>query len=187
MNQLSVALPRSVRVCSTGMLFAALLLTGCTSTENDPTMTHIEARNELDAALTAAQHSIGGEWEIADSGAEACTLPSGTSGARYVMARFGGGLTKDQQQPVVEAIVAAWTEAAFRPTVSTRIESDVEVTEINHPATGLGDDGVFVEVNMSETRSSALGQTRCVSGSPVEINRDGRTPTPTTGPSGMAN
>jgi hypothetical protein len=168
MNQLSVALPRSVRVCSTGMLFAALLLTGCTSTENDPRMTHIEARNELDAALTAAQHSIGGEWEIADSGAEACTLPSGTSGARYVMARFGGGLTKDQQQPVVEAIVAAWTE-------------------INHPATGLGDNGVFVEVNMSETRSSALGQTRCVSGSPVEINRDGRTPTPTTGPSGMAN
>jgi hypothetical protein len=161
------------------VICAALLLTGCANTSNDPTMDHTEAHDELDALLVAAQNAMGDEWEISDSGAESCTLPSGQTGARYVLARFGTGLPKDHQQPVIDNIVAALNEATFTPTVSTRTESGVEVTEISYPETGKGVDGLFVQVNISETRSSVLGQTRCVPGDYAEINRDSQTSPPT--------
>jgi hypothetical protein len=182
MNQHNVSLGRRVRNAATGVVVTALLLTGCTSTEKDPAMNHTEAWAELDAVLTAAQNAVGGEWEIADSGAEACTLPSGETGARYVLGRYGAGLPKDQLQPVIDTIAAVLDEATFTPTISTRTESGVEVTEIGYPETGKGVDGLFVEVNISETRSSVLGQTRCVAGDYAQINRDSKTATPTPTP-----
>lgn len=145
-------------------------------------MNHAEARAELDAVLTAAQNAVGGEWEMADSGAEACTLPSGDTGARYVLARYGAGLPNDTLQPAVDTIVAVLTDAEFPPTVSTRTESGVEVTEIGYPETGKGVDGLFIEVNISENRSSVLGQTRCVPGDYAQINRDNKTAAPTPTP-----
>jgi hypothetical protein len=149
-------------------------------------MDHREARDELDAVLVAAQSAIGGQWEIADSGAEACTLPSGKTGARYVLARFGDGVPADQAQPAIGTIVEVWSEATFAPSVSSRTESGVEVTEIGYPETGKGVDGLFVEANISETRSSVLGQTRCVAGDYAQINRDSVPATSTPSPSPLS-
>jgi hypothetical protein len=79
-------------------------------------MDHREARDDLDAVLVAAQSAISGQWEIAESGADAGTIPSRKMRARYVLARCGDGVPPDQAIPVTGAIVEVWSEATFAPT-----------------------------------------------------------------------
>lgn len=182
--------PMRTRRVVVGMLAASLGLTGCTSTEGEPIvddaeqMTYTEASAELDSLITTAQDAIGGEWTSADGGAEACELPSGETGARSPFGRFGPGMPKDQLQPVVDVIVAAWTDAGFTPAVTTKMQGDVEYTAVGYPETGKGKDGLYVELQINENGSGILGQTRCVPGDYAQINRDYReaTPSPTLTP-----
>lgn len=148
------------------------------------TVTYADATAEVDEIITAAQDAIGGEWTSADGGAEACELPSGETGARSPFGRFGPGMPKDQLQPVVDVIVAAWTDAGFTPTVTTQMQGDVEYTAVGYPETGTGQDGLYVELEINENGSGILGQTRCVPGDYAQINRDYQeaTPNPTLTP-----
>ena len=73
--------------------FVALALAGCASPvppPEEPSMDHTEARAELDALLQAAQDVLPGEWDVSDSGARTCTLPSGERGVDYALTRFYG-------------------------------------------------------------------------------------------------
>jgi hypothetical protein len=150
-------------------------------------MTHDESAHELNDLFIAAQDTIGGSWENADSAAEACELPSGRTGARAAFGRFGQGVAVEQQRSVVDTIAAAWSEAEFEPTVTTGVDGDAEFFRIAYPESGQGPDGMYIELKFNENGSAILGQTRCVPGDYDEIRDDIRssreaTSTPTPSP-----
>jgi hypothetical protein len=180
------ARPRRRGVVAGCLLFAAHALSGCASTNDDPTMTHNESVHELNDLFLAAQDSIGGSWENADSAAEACELASGATGARAAFGRFGQGVAVEQQQSVVDSITAEWSDAGFDPTVTTGVDGDVDFLRVAYPESGQGPDGMYVELKFNENGSSILGQTRCVPGDYEQIRdeiRSSRTATPSPTPS----
>jgi hypothetical protein len=154
---------------------AVLTSAGCapsTTTQEDPNVDHREATAELDELFRIAQDAVGGEWDINDGGAEACALPSGETGAQFGFARYGAGVPLDQQQAVVDAVVAGWTARDFVPTLGTSTLPDAELTTVRYPASGWGDDGLYLDFHVSDKGSSLLGQTRCVPGDHLEINKE---------------
>lgn len=174
----------------TTLLTATLLvtLTGCTPlfSAEDPKMDHDEAYSELDSLFKVAQDAVGGEWESADSGALDCALPSGDEGAQYAFARKSEGIPKDQQQAIIDLVVAAWTAKELAPTLGSRSSQGSEITTVRYPASGWGVDGMYFEFRLSERSAGLIGQTRCVPGDLEQINRDyhdSNSPTPTSTPS----
>jgi hypothetical protein len=177
---------RQVTAAASGILAVTLFLTGCASSEIDSTMDHTESAHELNELFVSVQDAIGGEWENADSAAEACELPSGGTGARAALGRFGQGVPVEQQQSVVDSITAEWSDAGFDPTITTGVDGDVDFLRVAYPESGQGPDGMYVELKFNENGSSILGQTRCVPGDYEQIRdeiRSSRTATPSPTPS----
>lgn len=135
-------------------------------------MDHTEAMQELDGLFRIAQDALGGDWESGDDGAEACELPSGEAGVRYVFARYGTALAADQQTTVVDTIVAGWTARDFTPTAGTDTSGEVEISTVRYPATGRGVDGLYMQFRAGVNGSSIQGQTRCVPGDAGQINEE---------------
>jgi hypothetical protein len=144
-------------------------------------MDHTEAMAELDGLLKIAQDALGGEWEIGDSGARPCQLPSGETGVTYALARYGPPLPLDQQPAAVDTTVAGWSARDFTPVVGSESLEGVEINTVAYPASGTDADGVFMNLRVGEKGSSVSGQTRCVPGDYAQINRDqsARSVTPT--------
>jgi hypothetical protein len=165
---------RQLIAAASGILAVTFFLTGCASSEKDSTMDYTESAHELNNLFVAVQDAIGGEWENADSAAEACELPSGGTGARAAFGRFGQGVPVEQQQSVVDAISAAWDDAEFAPSVSTGVDGEAQFTRIAYPESGQGPDGIYIELKFNENGSAILGQTRCVPGDYEEIREETR-------------
>jgi hypothetical protein len=151
----------------------SLILAGCSgSNGKDPTMGHSDTKAELDGLMMIAQDSVGGDWKRGDSGAEECEMPSGTIGARWAFARFGPGIGKAEQQPIIDAVVAGWAEADLVATVVQKSLGDADYTAVEYPKSGYGIDGLYIVFEMGETSTNVRGQTRCVPGDHRKINRE---------------
>jgi hypothetical protein len=163
----------TIALVSTAMVGLSFLA-GCTTpTKVDPTMNHGEAKAELNDLFTAARDAVGGAWVLQDGGAESCTLPSGATGARYPLARMGPGVPEGQQEKIIDAVVTAWTDAKFTPTVSKKPPiNGFVVTEVGYPASGYGIDGLYVVFGIGVNSTDLQGQTRCVPGDAAKINAD---------------
>jgi hypothetical protein len=148
-------------------------------------MDHRAATAELNGLFAVAQDAVGGDWEISDGGAEPCALPSGESGAQFGFARYGAGVPLDQQQAIVDSVVAAWTNEDFAPTVGSQSIEETEYTTVRYPESGWGVDGLYLDFRLGEHGSAMLGQTRCVPGDYLAINKEliaEQTPSPSAPP-----
>lgn len=153
-----------------GVLVMVVVLAGCAGGK-DPVMDHTEAKVELEGLFAVAYDRVGGAWESLDRGAEPCTLPSGGTGARYPLTRLGPGVPKEQQQAVIDTVVAGWTKAGFTPTVTDLPPvNGLVVIEVRYPASGYGVDGLAMQFWIAHTGTSLDGQTRCVPGDADKIN-----------------
>lgn len=165
---------------------AVAVLSGCTpsATNADGSqMDHTDAMAELDAVLLIAQNAVGGEWEVADDGAEPCQLPSGDTGVTYSFARFGPPLPLDQQPAAVDTVMAGWAAEDFTPSAGTDMVQDFEIRTVGYPTSGVDNNGMYMAFRVGVNGSSVLGATRCVPGDYAQINRDyhaeqSATPTP---------
>jgi hypothetical protein len=137
-------------------------------------MEYTESAEELNGLFIAAQDTIGGTWEYADSAAEPCDLPSGGTGARAAFGRFGQGVPIDQQRAVADSIAAAWSDTEVTPVVTTGVDGEAEYLRVAYPESGQLPDGMYVELKFNENGSSILGQTRCVSGDYKQIREEVR-------------
>ena len=91
-----------------------------------------QAKAEVMALYAPILKLIPGAWEILDTAAESCGLPSGKVGARWNIARIGPGVPVADQQAVIDTVIAAWTKAGFAPTVGVLpTYKDIVITEVN--------------------------------------------------------
>lgn len=165
---------------------AVAVLSGCApsaTNADDPQMDHTEASAELNELFAIAQDAVGGEWEVADGGAEPCGLPSGDRGVQYGFARYGAGVPLEKQQAVQSTVVSAWTAKDLAPQVGTQSIEETTYSTIRYPASGWGVDSLYLDFRLGEHGTAILGQTRCVPGDYAQINRDyhaeqSATPTP---------
>jgi hypothetical protein len=133
-------------------------------------MDHVQAKAEVDDLFAQAQQIVGGDWQVADSGAESCNLVVG-SGARYALTRIGAGIAADQTDSIVKGVVDAWTTAGFAPTVTELPPvNDLVVIQVRYPASGYGVDGLYLQFWAGTEASTLEGLTRCVPGDANEIN-----------------
>jgi len=152
-----------------------VLLGGCglvSGGAEEDVVTHVEARAEVETLLVIAQNLVGGVWDKSvDSAAERCSLGWG-EGARYVLSRFGQGVPVEQQQAMVDAVVAQWAALGVDATVSTLPDlNGVIGFQVRQPGViGTEPDGFFVEFTISEQVSLARGQSRCAEGDVREID-----------------
>lgn len=133
-------------------------------------MDHVQAKAEVDDLFSQAQELVGGDWQIADTGAQACSLDGGT-GARYALTRIGSGVPGENTAAIVAGVVDAWTSAGFAPTVSELPPvNGLVVTQVRYPASGNGVDGLYLRFWAGTEATTLEGLTRCVPGDANEIN-----------------
>lgn len=131
-----------------------------------------DAKAEIVALIEPVQALVQGDWQDLDKAAEACSLASGGTGARYGMLRIGPGVEEGAQKAFLDAVTAQWTKAGFTPTASERPPlNGVVVTELRFPTTGFGEDGLYLRASVSTNSAQVEAQTRCVPGDANEINR----------------
>ena len=134
-------------------------------------MDHTEARAELDALLQAAQDVLPGEWDVSDSGARTCTLPSGERGVDYALTRFyGRGVPVESQREVLDSVIALWSETEYAPTEIVRDPVDgIVATEIVYPASGVDENGLSLSFALTTRGVAVGGQSRCAVGDAREL------------------
>lgn len=136
-------------------------------------MNATQAHDEIDAVLTHAQDVVGGRWRSIDGGAEICTTASGAQGAVFPFGRIGPGVPQDQQQAVLDGVVAAWKKDGF-PAVSQSSPSvqGVEVRGVGYPESGHDKNGIYLVFTVSVNSTTLDAQSRCVPGDADKINED---------------
>ena len=150
-----------------------LALAGCSAGDAEPAMDHSEAAAELNSLLEVAQTEIGGDWENSDSGAADCDLPWERTGAQYSFTRFGPGVPVEQQQAVIDTVLAGWAEAGFEAFVTDAsfANSSVTLTEVTYRASADDESGLWMRFGISTNLTAVMGTTRCVPGDSYEINK----------------
>jgi hypothetical protein len=150
-----------------------LALSSCTPSINmeDPHMEYREAWTELDNLLSAAQNTIGGEWESLDSGARSCSLPLG-AGAQAPLGRTGQGVPLERQESVADEIVAQWAAQDVTASVGVQTVDGTDRVTVRYPPSNVDADGMYIEVRFNEHGTGLLGQTRCASGDYDQINKE---------------
>ncbi len=124
-----------------GAVALVCLLSGCSSPSEQgaTTVSPLEAKAELYSLIDMVKQYHDGEWEISDSGALPCVTDDGEPGAQYLYLITADGLAGDGQEPVLDAMSAAWTEAGFEPARSVRpAVNGIVVTDLSYPTRGTG-------------------------------------------------
>jgi hypothetical protein len=158
------------------VVMATVVLSGCSPAVQkgkDPKMDYPQAQAELARLYAMAQDAVGGTWKPMEFGADSCALPSGARGAQTGGGSDGPGVPLEQQQAIIDQVVAAWTKAGVVPVVSARppIKGIVAVS-VNYPGNWVDAVGRFVNFEIATTASTLEGQTRCVPGDADAINTE---------------
>lgn len=134
--------------------------------ESDTLSKASETRAQLDPLVDGAQELIGGEWDFGDSEPEACTrrvLPGDGSGELSTILRTGPGVALDDQQAVIDAVVASWQQPGVLAEVT--IEPSVPgppVATVRYPARErVALDGFYIELHISEFQTMITAETDC--------------------------
>jgi hypothetical protein len=167
-------LGRASAVAACVTFLAALL--GCTP-HADPTPTRTamdasQAHDEVDSLLNQAQQAVGGTWRSIDGGAEICKAAGGP-GAQFPFGRLGPGVPVDQQSAIIATVTAAWKTAGFTPVeLAPHEENGHTVRQLDYPASGYGEDGIYLSLSITTLGSSLDAQSRCIPGDADKINEE---------------
>lgn len=134
-----------------------------------------------------AQDILGGDWEHQDTGAEQCQLASGEVGARVSLLRLNdAGIPVDQQQAAIDRIAGHWRAVGLDPVRSSRPGiKDVTTLLLTYPASGVTEDGFYIEVGTSTVGSTIDVRSSCGAGDADKLNENPawRTESPSPRPS----
>lgn len=170
---------------STGALAAVAIsaivlgLTGCVGMDPDHPSTpssegNVQAIDNYWIAVGLvqdAQDVLGGAWEHQDAGAEQCRLASGGLGAQVTLFRLGGGIPVDHQQPALDQLKKRWRTAGLDPVQSTLgALNGITPVVLSYPASGVTEDGFYVEVSLSTAGSTIEVRSSCGAGDADTLN-----------------
>lgn len=138
-----------------------------------------------------AQDVLGGSWKHQDAGAEQCRLASGGLGAQVTLFRLGDGIPVDHQQPALDQLKRRWRAAGLDPAQSTLGTVDgITPVVLSYPASGVTNDGFYVEVSLSTAGSTIEVRSSCGTGDADKLNEEpgwrtqSPSPRPSSAPSG---
>ena len=124
-----------------------------------------EARTAVEKLYTIVADRVGGTWKTDDGAADPCTLPSGKTGARYVLSRTGDGVPLASQQAIVTDVVAAWGKAGYTATVQKLPEyKGIVVTEVRFQSKDVSLAAASLRFGIGTHGSDFTGITQCVPG-----------------------
>ncbi|KQO63413.1 hypothetical protein [Curtobacterium sp. Leaf261] len=139
----------------------------------------------LSKRIEATQNFIGGDWEFIDSNARDC----GDGGVQWVIGRIGPGVPAAERRALFDEVEAAWKANGWDP-VRTHFGGDAPGEMLRYPASGVMDDGFYVEFDSTVHATTMGAQTPCAAGDGDQLakeqfadnNTPGRTPSATPTP-----
>lgn len=125
-----------------------------------------QAWNEMNAEAEATQAIIGGDWLASDTSARPCT-----NGVQWVITRGGPGSEPDTRAAELDRIDERWRAAGWEP-VRSDITGDAPGQQLRYPASGVFEDGFFIEFGTTDNGSTLQIQTPCAPGDADALNRE---------------
>ncbi|CAN5481558.1 hypothetical protein BH10ACT7_BH10ACT7_30810 [soil metagenome] len=149
---------------------AVILLAGCAPITD--AADYEQATGELRSLVDALAATVPGEWEITATGARACNLPGGGTGATLLLLGLGPGVERGTERETADRMVTILTDSGYDITLSDRSLADGPlVLEGRSPGAGPDPEG-FMVFGVSERATTIQGQARCAAGDANQINSE---------------
>lgn len=152
------------------IMATAVLLAGCATVVDAGQ--YEQSTGELRDLLDAVAATVPGDWEITATGARACTLPGGGTGATLLLLGLGPGVEPGTVVEAADRIVGILTDAGYDISLADRSLTDGPlVLEGRSPGAGADPEG-FMVFDVSERATTIQGQARCAPGDADQINSE---------------
>ncbi|KQO63415.1 hypothetical protein ASF23_03895 [Curtobacterium sp. Leaf261] len=140
---------------------------------------------DLSEKAAATQNIVGGDWEYVDSNADDC----GDGGAHWGITRLGPGVPEAERNDLFDRVQTAWKAFGW-DAARTKLGGDAPGLQLRYPASGVREDGFYIEFDSTVHGTTIGAQTSCAAGDVDQLakeqfaynNTPGRTPSATPTP-----